>query len=54
MACQIPNGCILHEQSGYCPLCDEDGADKIAEWQQEEDSRRRAAEYERKNRETKS
>lgn len=32
MSCQIPEGCILHEQSGYCPLCDLDGADKIAEW----------------------
>lgn len=36
MTCQIPNGCILHEQSGACPLCDEDGADIIANWLFEE------------------
>lgn len=25
-------GCIMHEQSGACALCDEDGADRIAKW----------------------
>lgn len=25
-------GCIMHEPTGACPLCDEDGADRIAQW----------------------
>lgn len=29
--CQIPNGCLMHEVTGACPLCHEDGADRIAE-----------------------
>lgn len=32
-ACQMPNGGCLHvEEVNACPLCDEDGADRIAEW----------------------
>ena len=32
-ACQLPNGGCLHvEEANACPLCDEDGADRIAEW----------------------
>jgi hypothetical protein len=34
--CQMPAGCILHEPSGACSLCDEDGADRIAEWQSQQ------------------
>jgi hypothetical protein len=31
--CQMPNGgCLRDDESGACPLCDEDGADRIAEW----------------------
>lgn len=30
--CQMPGGCIMHEQTGACPMCDEDGADRIAEY----------------------
>jgi hypothetical protein len=30
--CQIPNGCIYDEGAGACPLCDEDGADRLAEY----------------------
>lgn len=30
MGCQIPNGCLNDEEAHACPLCDEDGADRIA------------------------
>jgi hypothetical protein len=33
MSCDIPGGCIRHEQSGACPLCDENGTEHIANWQ---------------------
>lgn len=28
--CQIPDGCLYDDEARACPLCDEDGADKIA------------------------
>lgn len=30
--CQYPNGCLRDDNSGFCPLCDELGADLIAEY----------------------
>lgn len=30
--CQMPAGCLYVEEAGACPLCDEDGADRIADW----------------------
>ncbi len=31
--CQYPNGGCLHDDAAdACPLCDEDGADRIAEY----------------------
>ena len=43
--CQIPGGCLYVEEAGACPLCDEDGADRIAEWANEdkEDARPESA-----------
>lgn len=30
--CEYPNGCLRDDGSGFCPLCDEMGADRIAEY----------------------
>lgn len=38
LGCKIPDGCILHEPTGACPLCDENGADIIAQWISEQPS----------------
>ena len=37
MTCQMPNGCLHYEPANACPLCDEHGADDIANYEHARD-----------------